>query len=172
MNRYSRFTATANRDHAGYKHYRTGTHPTIAPADTVTRLRSLMPKTGYHAAGQRDRSRPYRTSGDYGLPAELALDRRFPGQRIDRRRGQSVGANGFRRDTPNAPWPRHSPAGAGDDQTTSGPRYAHATLLSRVYVRGQAIVAKIDRPWIHWGLSCRYLVRASSSEEPVRLHRV
>ena len=46
MNRYSRFTATANRDHAGYKHYRTGTHPTIAPADTVTRLRSLMPKTG------------------------------------------------------------------------------------------------------------------------------
>lgn len=43
MNRYAWLTASADR---AYKHYRSGTHRTIDPADTVARLRGLMPAMG------------------------------------------------------------------------------------------------------------------------------
>jgi ribosomal protein S12 methylthiotransferase accessory factor len=46
MNLHPSFTDTRNDNSAGYKQYRNGTHRTIAPADTVAKLRKLMPKLG------------------------------------------------------------------------------------------------------------------------------
>lgn len=43
MNRYTWLTASTDR---GYKHYRSGTHRTIEPAETIARLRGLMPAMG------------------------------------------------------------------------------------------------------------------------------
>jgi ribosomal protein S12 methylthiotransferase accessory factor len=46
MNLHPRFSDNNSRDSAGYKQYRNGTHRTIAPVETVLKLRKLMPKLG------------------------------------------------------------------------------------------------------------------------------
>jgi ribosomal protein S12 methylthiotransferase accessory factor len=46
INHYASFLSATQGDGIGYKHYRRGTHRTIAPSDTMEKLRKLMPRMG------------------------------------------------------------------------------------------------------------------------------